>query len=188
MKLALLLLSIITVVFSCSINVCLRLTSDINMLTLICKTDDLHLPVLFRDNFGQEIVICNVPKPYPECHPHQKNITAAQNPDKNETKVTVNGTIDDRINGNWSCHHGKYGAFVEINIPKTKAHRKDNDVSSDKIMAPTVICLLCLLIIFFIVIMIMKYREQCVCPCCCHNRTNEGIQLTSDSGNMETVV
>lgn len=104
---------------SCSIKVCLQLISESSTLTLICKTDDLHLPVLFGDNLGNEIAFCNVPQPYPLCHPNYRNITAVQYPDRNETIITVNGTIDTRVNGNWSCRHGMFVAFVVINIPDT---------------------------------------------------------------------
>lgn len=110
---------------TCSIHVCLRWTVDINRITFICKIDDLHHPVYFFDNYEREIAYCNIPIPRPECTPfpkQQTNVTVTQNPIKLETVVIVQGKIDPRFNGKWSCRHGTNlsEAHVEINILTAK--------------------------------------------------------------------
>lgn len=102
---------------------CLRWTVQHNQITFICKIDKLQHPVHFYDNYEREIAYCNIPNPRPECTslPKQhKNVTVTvtQNPYKLETVLIVNGKIDQRLNGNWSCRHGTnlFEADVEINI------------------------------------------------------------------------
>lgn len=108
-------------VLPCSINVCLRSTVDSNKITFICKIEDLHLPVTFYDNFGQEFAFCIVPYPNPVCKPIHNHTKLEQYLTNSETVMTVEGKIDQRVNGNWSCHHGNlYKANVEINILKTE--------------------------------------------------------------------
>lgn len=112
---------------TCSINMCLRWTLKRDILKIICKVDDLHLPVYLFNNFGTEIARCIIPFPFPSCTTTLNDTTTVeQNAYTNETIVWVRGRIDQSINGNWSCQHGygrkKYKADIEINIPKLKGN------------------------------------------------------------------
>lgn len=111
---------------TCSINMCLRWTSKQGILKIICKVDDLNLPVFIINNFDKEIARCSIPFPAPHCVPTFNDTTVHQNINTNETIVVVRGRIDNSISGNWSCHHGygrnNYKAGIEINIPKLKGN------------------------------------------------------------------
>lgn len=113
-------------VLSCSINMCFRCTVESNRLTFICKVDDLLWPVEIYNNLGYAIAHCALPIPTPKCTHSEDNanvkVHVEQFPHKNETIMVLTGTIDQRFNGNWSCHHGvdSYKASVVINILKAK--------------------------------------------------------------------
>lgn len=111
---------------TCSIHICLRWTSRQDILNIICKIDDLHLPVYIHNNFGEEIARCSIPFPFPWCSSTNNNTFVKQNVYTNETIVRVRRRIDHNINGNWSCRHGigrnTFEADIEINIPKLKGN------------------------------------------------------------------
>lgn len=101
---------------NCVINICLRSTLGKNMLKIICKIDDLYLPVTIRNNHGTEIAGCSLPFPLPSCTSYNNNTFIQQNVKTNETIVKVTGRLDYSINGNWSCHHGIGRPFFEAYI------------------------------------------------------------------------
>ncbi|CAG2218828.1 unnamed protein product [Mytilus edulis] len=106
---------------------CLRWTSRVGILKIICTIDDLYLPVSIQNNLGVEIARCSVPFPSSFCTPRNNNTTILQNLTTNETIVDVRRKIDRSMNGIWTCRHGhgisKYKANIEINIPATKELR-----------------------------------------------------------------
>lgn len=108
---------------------CLRWTLRQDILQIICKVDELQLPVYIHNNFGMEIARCSIPFPFPLCTAVYNNTIVQQNIITNETIVGVRGTIDRSINGNWSCRHGygrnKYEAYIEINVLRLKEDTKE---------------------------------------------------------------
>lgn len=127
MKLVILLMSIIpgTITHStCSIKMCLRWTKSKGILKIICKINDLHLPVSIHNNRGNEVALCSIPFPFPSCTNTYDHTTVKQNIRTNETEVTVKGQIDYRMSGNWSCRHGNgkhdFVAYIEVIIPQLK--------------------------------------------------------------------
>lgn len=99
---------------------CLRWNLDSNQIKFICKIDDLHLPVYFYDNNRDPIAYCTATYPSPRCKPilQDAKVRIKQYPSKNETVMVVSRTIDQQLNGNWSCRHGDelHEVYVDINI------------------------------------------------------------------------
>lgn len=100
---------------------CLRWTKSKDMLKIICKINDLHLPVSIHNNKGIEVAHCSIPFPSPSCTNTYDYTTVKQNIRTNETEFTLKGKIDQRMSGNWSCHHGQgthdSEEFIEVIIP-----------------------------------------------------------------------
>lgn len=99
---------------------CLQWTFGQDILQIICKVDELQLPVYIHNNFGMEIARCSTPFPFPLCTAAYNNTIVRQNVTTNETIVFIRGKIDQSINGNWSCRHGfgrnKYKAYTDIKV------------------------------------------------------------------------
>lgn len=111
---------------TCCIHMCLQWTVRQDILQIICKVDELQLPVYIHNNFGMEVARCSTPFPYPLCTAAYNNTTVQQNIITNETIVLIRGKIDQSINGNWSCRHGfgrnKYKAFTDIKVLRLKGN------------------------------------------------------------------
>lgn len=107
---------------SCTTYVCLNWKVTLYELKLICKVNTLHFNVRILDQYGTEQGYCITPTPTSKCEPYYKNGTLSQNTKTNETIFIVHGKIDYRINGNWTCRHGRQRdtAQVEVTVLKMK--------------------------------------------------------------------
>ncbi|CAC5358502.1 unnamed protein product [Mytilus coruscus] len=75
-------------------------------LRLSCKVDNLEFKVLFSDPRNNEQAFCLLSYPTVLCHHHYSNSSINQNLSTNETVLTIRGTINANVNGEWLCRHG----------------------------------------------------------------------------------
>lgn len=87
-----------------------------NNLTLICKVNSWNHRIFINNQFGRKVADC-----IPDlCDPYDKN--ASMHSTTNDITFSVNGKIDNKVNGNWTCRHGTNLdiAIVEVTVLKGK--------------------------------------------------------------------
>lgn len=109
-------------VFGCKDHTCLRWTATTTKLIFICKVDNLIFDVRILSPYSQEQAVCSPPYPSSQCKSHYENGIISQNGFTNETVLTLTRTIDTRVNGKWTCLHGKNRgqSAVDVSILLTK--------------------------------------------------------------------
>lgn len=72
------------------------------------------------DPQGVEQGYCFLPHPHPSCHAMFSNGSLTQNINSKETVLKITGKLDKRVNGFWTCFHGRFvkNASVEVTIPE----------------------------------------------------------------------
>lgn len=92
-------------------------------LTLACKTPSLLFVVSLYDPLNTEAGFCLPPIPSIRCHSLLKNLRIHQNIKTNETFFYVTGTIDKRMNGNWTCRYGRFSeSATEVTLPNSQGN------------------------------------------------------------------
>lgn len=102
----------------CRCHLCLTWSIYRQDLHLICKTDDLHLKIIFHDNIDEEKGFCLLSYPKPSCHSHSKNDSISIDLVTNETLLVVYGISNKYIQGRWTCRHGTSYEHAAVNITK----------------------------------------------------------------------
>lgn len=101
----------------CSKSICLEWRVTENRLMLICQIHEVRLLVLIADPNGNIMADC-LPSFQSNCEAYYKNGTMNYNASTKEVVFTVHGTINNKVNGNWTCRHGAKGniavAFVSV--------------------------------------------------------------------------
>lgn len=96
---------------------------------MICKVSNLEHIVYINNQFNKEVGDCysNL------CDSYQQNASIIQILESNETIYTVNGQIDKKVNGNWTCRHGTnlQIAQVEVTVLKDVPTKLDRQVIDD---------------------------------------------------------
>lgn len=92
---------------SCNFKICFTWKVSQDNLTLICKVHSLKYRVRITNPYHIKVA---------DCFPGYKNLSVCDSPYKNgsihqdrntnTTIYTVNGTIDNHVNGIWTCNHG----------------------------------------------------------------------------------
>lgn len=74
---------------------------------------------IFIDNqFGREVADC-----IPDfCHSYHQNASIIQLLKTNETIYSVNGQIDNKVNGNWTCRHGSNLDTAKVDVTVLKGN------------------------------------------------------------------
>lgn len=186
MKFVILLLSIIPGIIAhskCSIKMCLRWTKSQGILKIICKIDDLYLPVSIHNNNGKEIALCSIPFPFPSCTNTYNHTTVHQNVYTNETEVTVRGHIDHRMSGNWSCRHGNgrhdFEEYIEVIIPPLDV--QNNKEENDDVYCLKEISFNAMIgVVIAIVMLSIIWAVQCAFTRCTGQHTSKIIQWADD--------
>lgn len=88
----------------------------------MCKTDDLHLPIVFFNPSGESVAYCSAPNTTTQCHAslHTNNIT--QDIISGETVYVVNRALNNfPLNDTWGCYHGFKldKVSVEVTVPES---------------------------------------------------------------------
>ncbi|CAC5408453.1 unnamed protein product [Mytilus coruscus] len=114
----------------CSIEICFSWKVSLNSLTLICKVSSLEHYVYIKNQFNQQVADCHLNF----CDSYHQNASIKQILKSNETIFTVNGQIDNKLNGNWTCQHGlKLDiAQVEVTVLKDMPTKLDGQVIDDQ--------------------------------------------------------
>lgn len=96
-----------------------------NLLSLICKVDQLVYEVMILDAEGKEQAVCLIPSSKHQCHTHLENANTYQNLKTNTTTMTISiNSRSDVLTGNWTCLHGtNEQANTEINIYSTTGNK-----------------------------------------------------------------
>ncbi|CAC5398513.1 HARBI1 [Mytilus coruscus] len=126
---------------SCTTYVCFNWKVTFHELKLICKVNTLHFNVRILDQYGTEQGYCITPTPTSKCEPYYKNGTLSQNTETNETTFIVHGKIDYRINGNWTCLHGRQRdtAQVEVTVLRMKVDKPQSKMAVNVLFQPHVV-------------------------------------------------
>ncbi|CAG2223614.1 unnamed protein product [Mytilus edulis] len=127
----------------CRKSICLEWRVTENKLMLICQIHDVHLLVLIADPNGNILADC-LPSFHSNCDAYYKNGTMSYITSTKEVIFTVHGTINNKVNGNWTCRHGAKGdravAFVSVKnsngtykypVPTTTVNLKSKYISTD---------------------------------------------------------
>ncbi|CAC5408250.1 TTN [Mytilus coruscus] len=175
-------------------NVCISWSLYKEQLRIVCKTDNLHLAIIFCNPSGDEVAYCSVPFPKTECHPSEKQNNITQDISSGETLYVVKRTLSNHLlNGLWSCYHGFIldKASVEVIVPKS-IDITGPFITSDKdfpLSAGSVVELTCKTISRdYVIEMYMNCLETVVKS----NRSNNGTYVaklskmvkSSDNGTM----
>lgn len=175
-KLLLYILILIRETSLCNIRICLTWSVNEKTLTLRCKVDQLRFKVKIVNQFHNALGYCLHPVPVPHCFPFYKNSSITQNASTNVTSLIVEGLINTKINGQWSCVHGTNLDAAIVNV--TVRNFKETGYS-----VPAFGCLLWTNVPFIITIILMRcilwfveYKQErqeiaqwCVplCSCAC---------------------
>ncbi|CAG2256934.1 unnamed protein product [Mytilus edulis] len=103
-------------------NVCISWSLYKDQLRIVCKTDDLHLPIVFFNPSGESVAYCSAPNTTTQCHAslHTNNIT--QDIISGETVYVVNRALNNLpLNDTWGCYHGFKldKVSVEVTVPES---------------------------------------------------------------------
>lgn len=117
---------------SCTTYVCFNWKVTFHELKLTCKVNKLHFKVWILDQYGNVQGSCIPPTPSSKCEPFYGNGTLSQNSETNETIFIVHGKIDYRINGNWTCLHGRQRDVAQVEVTVLRMKEMRNITKSTK--------------------------------------------------------
>lgn len=103
-------------------NVCISWSLNKDHLRIVCRTYDLHLPVIFCNPSREEVAYCPAPNSTTQCHASEKLDNITQGITSGETVYVVKKALNNhQVNGEWSCYHGFVldKASVEVIVPKS---------------------------------------------------------------------
>ncbi|CAG2244448.1 unnamed protein product [Mytilus edulis] len=97
-----------------------------NNLTLICKVNSWNHRIFIDNQFGRKVADC-IPD---RCDPYDKN--ASMHSTTNDITFSVNGKIDNKVNGNWTCRHGTNLDIARVEVTVLKdGQQLDHEVKHD---------------------------------------------------------
>ncbi|CAC5378538.1 unnamed protein product [Mytilus coruscus] len=115
---------------SCNFEICFTWKVSPDNLTLICKVHSLKYRVRIKNPYHIQVADCFPGIGKSICDSTYKNGTIHQDKKSKTTVYTVNGTIDNHVNGIWTCIHGTKidNATVDVTVFIHKEYKVNHTI------------------------------------------------------------
>ncbi|XP_052065100.1 uncharacterized protein LOC127704907 [Mytilus californianus] len=115
---------------SCNFEICFTWKVSPDNLTLICKVHSLKYRVRIQNPYHIQVADCFPAFGKSICDSTYKNGTIHQDKKSKTTVYTVNGTIDNHVNGIWTCIHGTKidNATVDVTVFIHKEYKVNHSI------------------------------------------------------------